>query len=167
MQIQVLFFGVLKDLIGRSSESLELAEGAKAGAVLRHYSQRAPRIAAMMPSVALSVNQEYVTADVPLHSGDEVALLPPVSGGLGEARPDEIRIVHETIDAAAIISAVKRPEDGAAVIFDGVVRNNTRGRRTLYLDYEAYEEMALKQMRGLAEEARSKFGVRQVALVHR
>jgi molybdopterin synthase catalytic subunit len=76
-------------------------------------------------------------------------------------------IVREPIAAPLVIGRLKMPEDGAAVVFDGVVRNNTRGRRTLYLDYEAYDEMALKQMQGLAEGARSQFGVRQVAIVHR
>ena len=169
MQIRVLFFGVLKDLVGRSSETLELADGSKAGAVLRHYSEKVPRMAAMLPSVALSVNQEYARTDAVLRAGDEVALLPPVSGGSVEVERtrDDVRIVREAIDVEAVRAGLKMPADGAAVIFDGVVRDNTRGRRTLYLDYEAYEEMALKQMRGLAEEARSRFGVRQVGLVHR
>jgi molybdopterin synthase catalytic subunit len=74
---------------------------------------------------------------------------------------------RQTIDAPAIIAAIKRGEDGAVVVFDGIVRNNTRGRQTLHLDYEAYEEMAEKQMRELAEEARSRFAVRHVTIVHR
>ena len=169
MQIRVLFFGVLKELVGRSSETLELPEGARLEAVLRHYAWQAPRFEAMLPSLALSVNQEYSRADVVLLPGDEVALLPPVSGGAPESGTvqNEVRLVREPIAAPAVIEKIKMPEDGAAVIFDGVVRNNTRGRRTLYLDYEAYEVMALKKMTALAEEARSRFGVRQVALVHR
>jgi molybdopterin synthase catalytic subunit len=123
----------------------------------------------MLPSLALSVNQEYSTADSVLRPGDEVALLPPVSGGAPEpgTAQDEVRIVREPIAAQAVVERLKMPEDGAAVIFDGVVRNHTRGRRTLYLDYEAYEAMALKKMQGLAEQARSRFGVRRVAVVHR
>ncbi len=66
-----------------------------------------------------------------------------------------------------IVAEAKRGEDGAVAVFDGIVRNHSRGRQTLYLDYEAYEEMALKQMNGLGHEARKKFGVRQVTLVHR
>jgi len=169
MQIRVLFFGVLKELVGRSSETIELPEGARVEAVLRHYSPQAPRFEAMLPSLALSVNQEYSTADSVLRPGDEVALLPPVSGGAPEpgTAQDEVRIVREPIAAQAVVERLKMPEDGAAVIFDGVVRNHTRGRRTLYLDYEAYEAMALKKMQGLAEQARSRFGVRRVAVVHR
>ncbi|MBZ5547804.1 MAG: molybdenum cofactor biosynthesis protein MoaE [Acidobacteriia bacterium] len=169
MQIRVLFFGVLQELVGRSSDTIELPEGARVEAVLRHYSRQAPRFEAMLPSLALSVNQEYSRADVVLLPGDEVAFLPPVSGGApesGTAR-DEVLLVREPIAAQAVIKRFKLPEDGAAVIFDGVVRNNTRGRRTLYLDYEAYEAMALTKMAALAEESRARFGVRQVALVHR
>ncbi len=167
MQIRVLFFGVLKDLVGRSSETLDLADGARVEAVLQHYSRQAPRFAGMQNSLALSVNQEYASADAILRAGDEVGLLPPVSGGSPDSAQDDVRIVHEPIVTETVISSLKGSEDGAAVIFDGIVRNNTRGRPTLYLDYEAYEPMALKQMQGLAVEARSRFGVRQVALVHR
>ena len=71
------------------------------------------------------------------------------------------------IPADEIVAAMKAGEDGALVVFDGIVRNNTRGRRTLFLDYEAYEDMALQQMRALAAEAVEKFSVREIALVHR
>jgi len=78
-----------------------------------------------------------------------------------------VEIVDTVIDADAIVSGMKAGADGAACVFDGIVRDNTRGRPTLYLDYEAYREMALEQMRGLASEAVTRFGVRDVAMVHR
>jgi molybdopterin synthase catalytic subunit len=78
-----------------------------------------------------------------------------------------IELVREAIDAAAVQREIKAGTDGAVCVFDGIVRDNTRGRRTLHLDYEAYEEMALTQMRELAEQAVAKFGVRDVTLVHR
>ena len=78
-----------------------------------------------------------------------------------------IALVNEPIDSAALVAAIKQGEDGAVVVFDGIVRNNTRGRRTLFLVYEAYQEMALRQMKALAEEAIGVHGVRQVAMVHR
>jgi molybdopterin synthase catalytic subunit/molybdopterin converting factor small subunit len=169
MQIRVLFFGVLKDLVGRSSETLELPEGARLQTVLSHYARQAPRFEAMLPSLALSVNQEYSRPDQALRGGDEVGLLPPVSGGAEGQGADSsvVRIVREPISTQAELGRLKLPQDGAAVIFEGIVRNNTRGRRTLYLDYEAYEAMALKQMEGLAGQARSRFAVREIALVHR
>ncbi len=79
----------------------------------------------------------------------------------------KIALVQEPIDTAGLQREVKADSDGAVCVFDGIVRDNTRGRQTLHLDYEAYEEMALSQMRELAEQAVAKFGVRDVALVHR
>jgi molybdopterin synthase catalytic subunit len=101
-----------------------------------------------------------------LQEGDEVALLPPVSGGAPDGTP-HVSIVHQRIDAHATVASLEHPEDGALVIFDGLVRNNTRGRRTMYLVYEAYEEMALEQMRILAAKAIADFAIRDVAIVHR
>jgi molybdopterin synthase catalytic subunit len=78
-----------------------------------------------------------------------------------------VEIVDEVIPSAEIVAGLKAGADGAMCVFDGIVRDNTRGRKTLHLDYEAYREMALEQMRALAAEAIAKFGVRDVALVHR
>jgi MoaE-MoaD fusion protein len=109
------------------------------------------------------VNQEYAEADVVLRDGDEVAILPPVSGGTEAI----VRLVREPIDCAGVQQAMKAGGDGAVCVFDGIVRDNTRGRATLHLDYEAYEEMALRQMGELREQAIEKFGVRDAAIVHR
>lgn len=171
MQIRVLFFGMLKDLAGRASESLNLSEHATLADVLSHYQKTDPRWKDLMASIATSVNQEYAGPGAKLKQDDEVALLPPVSGGSGEAPGlrtfKHTAIVRERIDTEALLEGIKRAEDGAAVVFEGVVRDHTRGRRTLYLDYEAYEEMALKQMEGLAERALSQFKIRDVAIIHR
>jgi molybdopterin synthase catalytic subunit len=165
MQIRVLFFGRLKDLAGKTQDSLVLPDHATVADLLRHYEDRIPQLAALLPSIALSVNQEYAGPEIELKSNDEVALLPPVSGG--QARSPHCSIVRAAIPAREIAEKLKHPEDGAAVVFEGVVRNHTRGRRTLYLDYEAYEEMALKQMEALAAQALEQFSIREVALVHR
>ena len=162
MQIRVLFFGLLKDLAGHSWDLLTLPDEATAGDVLEHYETRMPSLKGKLSSIAVSVNQEYCGPEAKLHSGDEVALLPPVSGGSARAA-----IVRERIDTAAELEKVKQPEDGAAVVFEGVVRNHSRGRRTLFLEYEAYEEMARKQMESLAEQALTQFQIREVAVVHR
>jgi molybdopterin synthase catalytic subunit len=78
-----------------------------------------------------------------------------------------IEIVDGVIGAEAIVAGMKAGGDGAVCVFDGIVRDNTRGRQTLYLDYESYREMALEQMQRLAAEAVERFGVRDVAIVHR
>jgi MoaE-MoaD fusion protein len=173
MQIRVLFFGVLKDLAGKASDSISLPDDATLGDVLSRYQQVIPRLNDMAASVAMSVNREYAGPTTRLRQGDEVALLPPVSGGAADGeegaanRGRYAAIVRDAIETASILKSIKRPEDGAAAIFEGIVRNHTRSRRTLYLDYEAYQEMALKQMEELAERALAEFKIRDVAIVHR
>jgi len=162
MQVNILFFGVLKDLVGKSTDSLDLPEGATLADILAHYEGRIPRLRELLPSVAMSVNREYAAPEMRLNANDEVALLPPVSGGTGRAF-----ITREKIDTAGVQERIKHPEDGAAVVFEGIVRNNTRGRRTLHLDYESYEGMALEQMEGLVEQVLQQFPVRDAVIVHR
>jgi MoaE-MoaD fusion protein len=162
MQVRVLIFGMLKDLLGKSSDVLELPDGALVRDVLAQYLSEVPKMRESMASLAVAVNQEYAGPQTVLKADDEVALLPPVSGGSGSAT-----IMRDPINTRAVLERIKRGEDGAAVVFEGVVRNQTRGRGTLYLDYEAYEEMALGKMEGLAAQARKQFQVREVAIVHR
>jgi len=113
----------------------------------------------------MAVNQQYASADTSLHSGDEVALLPPVSGGANDQ--PLVRLARERIVPHDIIPAMERPEDGAIVIFDGIVRNHSRNRKTLYLEYDAYEPMALLKLQELASSATARFAIRNVVLVHR
>ena len=166
MHVRVLFFGMLKDLVGKSSDSIEVREDATVDDVLAYYASQAPRMRESLASLAVAVNQQYAGAETKLKPDDEVALLPPVSGGSGTIRR-YASIVHEPIDTQGVLARLKRGEDGATVVFEGVVRNQTRGRKTLYLHYEAYEEMALQQMEALAEQALQQFPIREVALVHR
>jgi len=165
MQVRVLFFGILKDLAGRDSDVLSLPESATAGDVIEYYDHW-PRMSGRLKSTAISVNQEYARPELHLKPGDEVALLPPVSGGSPEDA-GFIKLVRECIVPQDVVPRLERPEDGAIVIFDGVVRNHSRGRRTLYLDYEAYESMALEKLRELSREARQRFAIRDLAIVHR
>jgi molybdopterin synthase catalytic subunit len=174
MQVRVLCFGVLKDWLGVEAASVELPEGATVGALVDELCAQKPTPA--LQGIAVSVNSEYAAAAQVLREGDEVGLLPPVSGGAprsakatdeDEGEATVIALTRERIDAEALVRAAKRGEDGAVVVFDGIVRNNTRGRQTLYLDYEAYEEMAGKQMCELGAQARTRFGVRQVTMIHR
>ncbi len=160
MQVTVLPFGVLKDWLGAPARTLELLEGATVAQLLAHLAPEAP-----LRGIAVSVNAEYALASQVLHDGDEVGLLPPVSGGVDAAAT--VALTREPIDAAQLLQQAKQGADGAVLVFDGIVRDNTRGRSTLYLDYEAYEEMALRQMNELAAQALARFGVRHVTLVHR
>jgi molybdopterin synthase catalytic subunit len=169
MRVQVLFFGVLKEIVGKPVEVIDLPEGASLRDVLARYELQIPRLKELLPSLALAVNQQYSGPDTKLNEGDEVALLPPVSGGATEpgGRRRYALIVREAIDTQRALRGLKRGEDGAALVFEGIVRNQTRGRKTLYLDYEAYEEMALEQMESLAAEAVRQFQIRDVAILHR
>jgi molybdopterin synthase catalytic subunit len=175
MQVRVLYFGVLKDLTGRASEALTLPDHATAADVVNHCARQFPSLKGALSSLAISVNQQYADSKHELRAGDEVGLLPPVSGG-SPARNDtnprqlktnSIGIVREKIDTDIVLAKIKQPEDGAVVVFEGIVRNHTRDRRTLFLEYEAYEEMALKQLESLAAQARSQFAIREIAIVHR
>ncbi len=167
IQVHVLAFGVLKDSLGSDAIPVELHEGATVAGLLTQLGERHP--GAMLRGIAVSVNAEYAAASHVLRAGDEVGLLPPVSGGAPESAEKAVctALTRERIDAEKLVAAAKRGEDGAVVVFDGIVRNNSRGRQTLHLDYEAYEEMAAKQMEELAREALVKFGVRHVTMVHR
>jgi molybdopterin synthase catalytic subunit len=179
MQVRVLFFGMLADAAGRRSDRVTLPAEASLDDLLAHYRRHSPELARYLPSLALSVNQEYAHPSHRLRDNDEVALLPPVSGGSpsgdSELAPAAstltataaIRITRGKIDSQKIADALKRPADGACAIFEGIVRDHSRGRQTLYLDYEAYEPMALTQMQHLASQAIQKFRVRDVAIIHR
>ena len=167
MRLRVLFFGMLKDLVGKSDTTLDLPESATVGDLLAHFASQLPQLKDSLSSLAVAVNQQYAGTEIELKSGDEVALLPPVSGGRGEPNPQHSKLIREPIDTAQELANIKRGNDGAAVVFEGVVRNQTRGRKTLYLDYEAYEQMARQQMESLAEQALKQFQIRDVSLVHR
>jgi len=168
MRVRVLFFGQLKEITGVAQEDAELSEGARVEDLFERYGRRFPKLASFRASIAASVNQEYAAWRAPLSSGDEVAFLPPVSGGQQAVIDEDVfNIVRDAIQRHEILENLKAPEDGAMVAFDGFVRNNFKGKQTLYLEYEAYEPMALAKMREIGAEIRAKFPVRRLAIVHR
>jgi len=170
MRVRVLLFGVLKDIFQRAEDSLDLSSGATVSDLLNHYRELAPEKAKFFHSLALAVNQQYASPGDRLREGDEVALLPPVSGGaetLVRKESYQCEIVRERIRTEQIVERMKQGEDGAVVVFEGIVRNHTRNRRTLFLDYEAYEPMALNQMNSLAEKVLANYKVREIAIIHR
>jgi molybdopterin synthase catalytic subunit len=178
MRVKVFRFGIFKDWLGSDATTVELPDGASVADLLERMRGMLPASAPAncLSGIAVSVNAEYARAAHILHDGDEVGLLPPVSGGAQRTaetldknvkEQTVVALTRERIDADKLVPPAKHGEDGAVVVFDGIVRNESRGRRTLHLDYEAYEEMAVRQMRELANQARSRFGVRQVTIVHR
>ena len=171
MRVRVLFFGRLKELAGCGEDWADVPAAATVESLYAQYAQREPQMLGMRANLAAAVNEDLANWQTTLKEGDEVAFLPPVSGGAADAEvssaQDVVEIVHAPIHAAELLAASKSPGDGAVVVFDGIVRNNSKGRATLYLDYEAYEPMALRKMREIAAEMRARFAVDRIALVHR
>ncbi len=175
MQVRVLYLGVLREMAGCDREVVQLGDGSTVAQLFSDLQQRIPRLQDFRSAIALAVNYEYSDGATVLRENDEVALIPPVSGG-NVSLPGEnalplasahTRLVSATIDSTQVLAELKHPEDGALIVFDGIVRNHSRGRRTLYLDYTAYEPMALRKMEELAQQARERFTVRDVRIVHR
>lgn len=172
MQVRVLFFGQLREIVGVSEEYAELSDGARVEDLFERYGRRFPKLSEFRASIATSINQEYANWRSQLATGDEVAFLPPVSGGSGSSRQtavelDVFEFVREPIHQREIAGSLKAPEDGALVVFDGFVRNNFRNQRTLYMEYEAYEAMALAKMREIGAQVRQRFAIHRLAIVHR
>jgi MoaE-MoaD fusion protein len=170
MQVRVLFWGRLKDIVGRAEDLTEVAEGSRVEDLFARYRRQYPELDGFRGSVAAAINQSLADWHSSLRNGDEVAFLPPVSGGEGEVPKhalDLIALVREAIPVAEIVVRLKAAQDGAVVAFEGIVRNHSKERRTLYLEYEGYETMALAKLRELEEAMRTQFPVDGVALVHR
>jgi molybdopterin synthase catalytic subunit len=178
MRVKVLFFGMLKDIVGATEEHLNVAEDAQLLNIFDHYAGRFPRLREMAGSIVLARNQEFSDASARVTEGDEVAFLPPVSGGSSSQQlqyTQEIRdaaghffaLTRQPIDTREIITRLLQGEDGAVITFEGVVRNNTKGRRTLRLDYECYESMAIKTLAEIGRAIAAAHAIGRIAMVHR
>jgi len=170
MQLRVLCFGRLRELIAPETVA-ELSSPAVVADLWHSLREQHPALAAYDGAIAIAVNQTFASSSTPLAEGDEVALMPPVSGGMpGPELPlnsAHARLQREPIDAAALLAQIKEDEDGAVCLFDGIVRNHSRNRRTLYLEYDAYPGMAVAGMETLAREALAGFPIRDLRIVHR
>ncbi|MBZ5514809.1 MAG: molybdenum cofactor biosynthesis protein MoaE [Acidobacteriia bacterium] len=164
MKINVLFFGMVHDLAGFDREQVEVPEGERLADLRRRYELRFPRLGELAGSLLTAVNQEIVEPSVVLHEGDEVAFMPPVSGGAGD---DFFRLTRDPIVTSDLIRQLQTPEDGAVVVFEGVVRNHSRGRKTLFLEYEAYEPLAVRKMEEIGREVREKLPIDRLGMIHR
>lgn len=171
MHIRVLFFGLLKDMCGHAEEWIDLPDGSTTGTVFDHYAKQFPKLRQMASSIVLAKNHEFASTAEHLKEYDEVALLPPVSGGnLAEIDDPEghfFALTRVPIDIRGLEHLVQRGIDGAIVTFQGVVRNNTRGRATLRLEYECYEAMAIRKMAEIGREIAGQYAVSRIAMVHR
>ena len=173
MHVTVRLFASLRDLAG--SELIEeFAEPTVSVSTLRDRLRDAyPALRPHLGRVAIAVNEEY-SPDLtqPLHDGDTVALIPPISGGAPNAanQTPKYLVTHEVLDVAAIRNAVMTPASGAVVLFEGVVRNHHEGRDVLRLEYEAYESMAERELHRVGEDVLADYAAREVhdiAIHHR
>ena len=163
MKAKVRLFARLADLAGARETELELGEGLSVAEAFEVLCRRFPEMAGLAGSLMFAVNAEYVSPDHPLRAGDELALIPPVSGGAEGL----FEITAEPLDPQRLVERVRRDESGAVAVFLGVVRDNSRGRRVLYLEYDAYPEMATRVMRQIAAEAMARWPLTGIAMQHR
>lgn len=162
MHVTVRLFASLRDLAG--SELIEeFAESSIPVSALRErLKETYPALRPHLGRVAIAVNEEYAPdLAQPLHDGDTVALIPPISGGAANETPKYL-VTHQVLDVMAIRDAVMTPASGAVVVFEGVVRNHHEGRAVDHLEYEAYESMAERELRRVGEEILATFADREV-----
>jgi MoaE-MoaD fusion protein len=173
IHVRVLFFGAARDAAGQEELDLSLSSQANVASAFAQLLADYPALARFGNSLLLAVNQEYALPDRKISDGDELAMLPPVSGGSAGILPahssdkDFFELTTDPIDVGAIARRVVLPECGATVTLDGYAREWTRGRRTLYLVYEAYASMALSEMQRLGKQAHEKFEIAHLGIVHR
>ena len=160
MQVIVKFFATYREVVGAKELKVRLSDGATVSALLDSIYAKAPRLKGFQDTMLLAVNHEFAEPAAVLREGDEIALMPPVSGGAGPL----IDIQRKAIDVGGVVDSVRRNDAGAVVLFLGTVRSDPGVRA---LDYEVYRPMALKKMNEIAEGARKKFGILEVSIVHR
>jgi len=173
VEIRVLFFATLKDRAGADRLGLTLPEGATVAEFKEQLAADVPALAVALPTALVSVNHEYAFAEDTLKDGDEVALFPPVSGG--SEPPTLFKITNDVLDLDALVAAITLPTTGAACVFTGMVRGETRREddplgphETVRLEYETYAPMAEAKMKQVADEIRERWPtVEGIAIVQR
>jgi molybdopterin converting factor subunit 1 len=173
--VHVLLFGQARELAGTAETAVEVGGGATVGDALAALIARYPALGPFDRVLLAAVNETYAARAEPVRPGDTLAVFPPVSGG--EERPEDsiavpvvdfFELTRGPISIEAMRARLLRGEDGAVCIFDGVARNNTKGRPTLHLEYEGYEEMAVKTMRELGADVRGQWpDVDHIGITHR
>jgi MoaE-MoaD fusion protein len=155
VQVRIRLFAGLRERAGTGSRTLDLPDGATLGDVWPELG-----LGDEPPGLLYAVNKRYSEKGSPLAAGDEVALIPPVSGG-------DFRLSAEPLSLDAVVREVARDEAGAVATFLGTVRNRSRDRDVLHLEYEAYEGMAEETMEELARQLTERHELLAVAIHHR
>lgn len=169
MKITVKFFARLRELAGTDKIECSLAADTTISELLQALQNEHPKLAGVASDTIVSLNKDFADPQTRLRDGDEVALFPPVSGGSGAAaKRSKFAITFEPIGLDEIAAKVVKPETGAVAVFGGVVRNVSAGKDVQYLEYEAYEEMAVAKLKQVAAEAREKWPkIVDIAIIQR
>jgi MoaE-MoaD fusion protein len=169
IRISILLFGRAREIAGRQTLELNLEGDPTVGSAFDVLKADYPKLGEMERSLLLAVNESYADRSQKLEDGDRLAVLPPVSGGETDVDDsgDFFQVTLEPIDIAGLRARLLAGESGAVVVFDGVARNNSKGRRTLYLEYEGYTEMALNTFRQIAGEVHEQWPISRIGIIHR
>lgn len=162
MKISVRYFAHLRERLHKHTETIELSEPATVGDLLLHLGEAEPLIARSRRSLQVAVNEEFAPQSTPLKDGDEVALIPPVAGG-----SPHVRLSHDPLSYDEVIAAVSGPGQGGLVLFAGMVRDHNEGKQVVRLDYEAYDQMAVRKMAEIVTRIESAQPGVRLAMVHR
>lgn len=162
MKVCVLLFAGLREAVGQKQLFLELPEDATLAELMAQLGAEHPAVAAYRGRLVISVNAERAALDQVLRAGDEVALLPPVSGGSGRRW-----LTEQPLSMDALIAEVMGPEMGGLVTFTGIVRDHSKGQSIDHLEYEAYGEMAERELRKLGKQVEERWPMVRYAVVHR
>ncbi|TMD40050.1 MAG: hypothetical protein E6I88_10730 [Chloroflexi bacterium] len=166
MNVRVVLFAKPRELVGKPQVELALPTGSTPADAWSQLSSRYD-LGPLPRSFRCAVNSEYAGWDAPLKDGDELAVIPPVSGGAVGERRGMVALRDDSLDAGAIAARIRSDLDGGLVVFEGVVRSQSRGKEVRALVYEAYGSMAQRQMEQLAEEASKRWPISNIAVVHR
>jgi molybdopterin synthase catalytic subunit len=163
MRVEIHYLGGSREQAGLGHETVDLPEGAVVHDLARWVANAHPELAPRVPRVRFARNETLIELDARLNHGDEIALLPPLSGG---ARQTAVQ--SEPLDPSAVLQRCADPSIGATVVFVGTVRRTSdTGASVLGIDYEAYEPMASNTLERLAAEVRDQHGAAEVSIVHR
>ncbi len=166
LTISLKYFAILREQLGVSEATLDVPEGTTAGDIYALVTKDHPRLAGLERSIMLMVNEEYVSPDRPLRAGDEVAFIPPVSGG-DHPGAKLFRVTTEELDPREVEALVAANDAGAIATFTGTVRDNARGRDVTALDYEAYTSAAEKMLARIGTEIVDQWPDVRTAIAHR
>ncbi len=164
MRVKVRLFAAYREAAGNSQWDVEVGEGQSPLDLWHRLAEEHPRLLDFSHPLMAAINGEYASLDAPLHEGDEVAFIPPVSGGEPEGL---FEVTKEEISVQRLVDAVRSEEAGAVVVFLGTARRHSRGREVEYLEYEAYPEMAEAKLREIGREIKERWGLDRVAMVQR